>query len=317
MMRRFQYAGVAVYVTTPIKASGEIDYDEFKRHVEYVISGGCDIVIPGGAAGQHISLSWEENRKLIEIVVEKFGDRVFCIAYTSHPYTDEAIKRTREAKAIGAHAVNLLAPWFTVPTPTEIYLHFKKVAEAVDIPITLFNNEPIFASNSEVYVRRANSPIPWAVTVRLAREHSNIVGIMEENLLNAYYILAELRHSRSDFTVLNGLSEVFLPHFVALGAAGTESWMENVVPGKITVPVLHALKGGEIQKARDILFKHRDLIDLFIASDAVPINLHFMLNSMGWKMGIPRAPYAYPPGAPNQQRYVSVLKKHGLLEAVT
>jgi len=303
-MGNFEFKGVAVYVPTPLTDSDEINLEEFKRHVKFVISGGCNAIIPGGAAGQQVSLSWEEQRKIISTVVEEFGSQVFCIAYTSSPYTKEAIDRTREAKNLGAHSVNLLAPWYTLPTSEEIYLHFKKIAESVDdFPITLYNNE-----------RRPNVVIPWQVTVRLAREHKNIVGIKEANLLNAYYILAELREVRPDFTVINGTPDIFLPYFMAIGGAGTFSWVENIAPGLVTVPLFKALKENDYNKAREILFKYRDLIDMFVVADPVPLNLHFMLNSMGWKMGIPRAPYNYPPSEKMQETYLSVLKKYGLLK---
>ncbi len=302
-MREFKWAGVAVYVPTPLSDSNQIDRNEFKRHLKFAASGGCDIIIPGGAAGQQVSLSWDEHCELIKTVVGTFGDDVFCVAYTSSPYTDEAIQMTRDAQKLGAHAVNLLAPWYTLPTPEEIYLHFKRIAQAVDIPITLYNNE-----------RRPNVSIPWSVTVKLAKEHRNIVGIKEANPVNTYYILAELSKARPDFTVINGMSEIFVPHFMALGGSGTFTWIENVAPGMVAVPLYRALREGNMGKAREILMKYRDLIDLFIALDPVPINLHFMLNSMGWKMGVPRAPYAYPPSKENQQRYLSVLKKYEILK---
>jgi 4-hydroxy-tetrahydrodipicolinate synthase len=302
-MRKFKWAGVAVYAPTPLTETNRLNIDEFKKHLKFVASGGCDIIIPGGAAGQQISLSWDEHCELIKAVVKTLGDEIFCVAYSSSPYTDEAIQRTRDAQRLGAHAVNLLAPWYTLPTVEEIYLHFKKIAEAVDMPITLYNNE-----------RRPNVSIPWSVTVRLAKEHKNIVGTKEANPVNAYYILAELSKARPDFTVINGMSEIFVPHFMALGGSGTFTWIDNVAPGMVTVPLYRALLQGNMSKAKEIVIGYRDLIDLFIATDPVPVSLHFMLNSMGWKMGIPRAPYSYPPSKENQEKYLSVMKKYDLIK---
>jgi dihydrodipicolinate synthase/N-acetylneuraminate lyase len=101
---------------------------------------------------------------------------------------------------------------------------------------------------------------------------------------------------------------------MAIGGHGGFSWIENIAPGLVSVPLFKALKKNDYEKAREILFKYRDLIDLFNVLDPVPVNIHFMLNSMGWKMGIPRAPYAYPPSKENQERYLSVLRKYKLIK---
>jgi 4-hydroxy-tetrahydrodipicolinate synthase len=156
-----------VALVTPMQADGALDVDSLRKLVEFHISQGTDAIVAVGTTGESATLSVEEHCDVIRLVVEQVNGRIPVIAGTGANSTSEAIELTQSAKDLGVDAVLLVAPYYNKPTQQGMYLHFKAIAEAVNIPQILYN----------VPGRTASDLLPE--TVGKLSELSNIVGIKE------------------------------------------------------------------------------------------------------------------------------------------
>ncbi|MEC9314489.1 MAG: 4-hydroxy-tetrahydrodipicolinate synthase, partial [Pseudomonadota bacterium] len=159
------YSGSMVALVTPMHEDGALDDDSLRKLIEFHISEGTDAIVAVGTTGESATLSVEEHCAVIRKVVEQVNGRVPVIAGTGANSTSEAIELTQYAKDLGADAALLVAPYYNKPTQEGMYLHFKAIAEAVDIPQILYN----------VPGRTASDLVPE--TVGRLSEIRNIIGI--------------------------------------------------------------------------------------------------------------------------------------------
>jgi 4-hydroxy-tetrahydrodipicolinate synthase len=260
--------GCATALVTPFDASGAIDEKSLRALIEYQISGGVQLLVPCGTTGETVTMTEEEDRRVIEITIEAAKGRARVIAGTGSNATDAAIKYSRAARDLGADAVLIVAPYYNKPTQSGLYAHFRAVAEAVrPLPVVIYN-----------VPGRTGSNIAARTTLRLAREVENIVGVKEASG-DLSQIMAILRERPTHFRVLSGDDAVTFP-LIALGADGLISVASNEAPVLMSRMVDLAL-GGDWDEARALHYKLLPLMEAnFIESSPGPVKAALALMNL-------------------------------------
>lgn len=289
------FSGAFTAVVTPFK-DGLIDEAGLKRLIKFGVDGGISGFVPCGTTGESPTLSHEEHNRVVEITVKELSGQVKVIAGAGSNSTEEAINLTRHAKKVGADAVLLVSPYYNKPTQEGLYRHFKAIAEAVDIPIVLYNIQGRTAVNIE------NS------TVEKLSKLPNIVGVKEAS--GSILQMSEvIRLCGPNFDVLSGDDQMTFP-LMALGGTGVISVVTNIVPDKMSALVKHMLN-GEIDQARSIHFQIYELCQAaFIETNPIPVKA--ALGLMGKITPEFRLPLCEPSTA-NLERLRVVLEKYGLI----
>ena len=256
------FSGSMVALVTPMRADGSLDSDCLKTLVEFHISNGTDAIVAMGTTGESATLTVKEHCAVIEQVVKQVNGRIPVIAGTGANSTSEAIELTQYAKDLGVDAVLLVTPYYNKPTQEGLYLHYKAIAEAVDIPQILYN----------VPGRTACDLLPETVA-RLA-PISNIVGIKE-----ATGELARVEQIKSlcgDNIELYTGEDANTVEFILLGGQGVISVTANVAPAKMHDMCAAAL-AGDADKARqinaDLALLHERL---FLEANPIPVKWALM-----------------------------------------
>ncbi len=259
------YSGSMVALVTPMHEDGALDDDSLRKLIEFHISEGTDAIVAVGTTGESATLSVEEHCAVIRKVVEQVNGRVPVIAGTGANSTSEAIELTQYAKDLGADAALLVAPYYNKPTQEGMYLHFKAIAEAVDIPQILYN----------VPGRTASDLVPE--TVGRLSEILNIIGIKEAS--GDVSRVQQIRQlSTEDFEIYTG-EDANTVDFILAGGCGVISVTANVAPRLMHEMCMAAINGDE-EKAREI---NQKLVALhqFLFVEANPIPVKWALAEMG------------------------------------
>jgi 4-hydroxy-tetrahydrodipicolinate synthase len=294
--------GCATALVTPFDSSGAIDEARLRALVEYQIAGGIQMLVPCGTTGETVTMTEEEDRRVIEITIEAAKGRARVIAGTGSNATDAAIKYSRAARALGADAVLVVAPYYNKPTQAGLYAHFRAVAESVaQTPVVIYN-----------VPGRTGSNIAAETTLRLARDVENIVGVKEASG-DLAQIMAILRERPTHFRVLSGDDAVTYP-LIALGADGLISVASNEAPALMSRMVNLAL-GGDWDAARALHYKLLPLMEAnFIESSPGPVKAALaLMNLVEENFRLPLVPVQEKTRA----RVREVLSELGLLEEAT
>ncbi|MBI5188472.1 MAG: 4-hydroxy-tetrahydrodipicolinate synthase [Nitrospirae bacterium] len=248
--------GSIVAIVTPFK-NGKVDEKALGDLIEWHIGQGINGIVPCGTTGESATLDYREHYRVIKFTVEAVNKRVPVIAGTGANATDETIMITKEAKKYGADAALLVSPYYNKPTQEGLYRHYKAVAEAVDIPIVLYN----------VPGRTAVNILPTTVA-RLA-EIKNIVAIKEATG-DMKQVSEVIRLCGDRITVLSGDDFTTLP-LLALGGKGVISVSANVAPKDVSRMCSLWMK-GQHDKARAIHYKLEPLnTAMFIETNPIPV----------------------------------------------
>ncbi len=260
-----QFAGLTVALVTPF-VGGEVDYQGLGLLVEWHVEQGTDCLAPVGTTGESPTLDHEEHERVIAAVIERARGRIKVMAGTGSNSTREAIRLTRSAQRSGATGALMVGPYYNKPTQEGYYRHFAAVAEAVDLPIVLYN----------IPGRTGSNILPETVA-RLA-ELPNIVGIKEAtgSLDQASQIAA-----LCNLTLLSGDDSLTLP-LMSIGGRGVVSVVGNIVPRDMKALVA-AFDAGRVQEALDW---HRKLFPLCrdmlgAATNPIPIKTAMKLLGRG------------------------------------
>jgi len=250
------FKGAITALVTPMK-DGMVDEEKLRNLVDFQINNGISALVPCGTTGEAATLSYEEHMRVIEIVVEQSNKRVPVIAGTGSNSTHETIYLTEFAKKVGCDAALVVTPYYNKPTQKGLYEHFKAVADAVDIPIVLYN----------VPGRTSVNMLPDTV-IKLSKI-KNIVAVKEASgsLDQVSEIIAGVS---PDFDVLSGDDSLTIP-MMALGAKGVISVASNIIPKEVSQMVDLWLK-CDIASARDLHLKLFPLFKgIFIETNPIPV----------------------------------------------
>jgi 4-hydroxy-tetrahydrodipicolinate synthase len=289
-----KFAGLTVALVTPFKG-GEVDFDTLRALVNWHVEQQTDCLAPVGTTGEAPTLSHDEHEQVIARVVEFAAGRIKVMAGTGSNSTREAIRLTRFAKKVGADGALMVGPYYNKPTQEGYYRHFAAVAEAVDLPVILYN----------IPGRTGSSMLPETMA-RLA-ELPTIVGVKEAtgSMDQASQIAA-----LCDLTILSGDDSLTLP-LLSIGGRGVVSVVGNLVPRDMKV-LLTAFKNGRLTEAQEW---HRRLFPLCrdllgVATNPIPVKTAMKL--LGRDSGEMRLPLC-PLDEAGEKRIRRSLQDYGLL----
>jgi len=250
------FKGSIVAIVTPFK-NGKVDEKALGDLIEWHIKQGTNAIVPCGTTGESATLDYEEHHRVIRFTVEAVRKRVPVIAGTGANATDETIMITKEAKKSGADAALVVTPYYNKPTQEGLYRHYNALAEAVRIPLVLYN----------VPGRTAVNMLPSTVA-RLA-EIKNIVAIKEATG-DMKQVSEIIRLCGNKITVLSGDDFTTLP-LMALGGKGAISVSANVAP-KLMSQMCALWEQGRFDEARKIHYRLEPLnASMFIETNPIPV----------------------------------------------
>jgi 4-hydroxy-tetrahydrodipicolinate synthase len=288
------FAGLTVALVTPFK-DGEIDFEGLGRLVDWHVEQGTDCLSPVGTTGEAPTLDHTEHERVIAFVVERAAKRIKTMPGTGSNSTREAIRLTRFAQRSGADGALMVGPYYNKPTQEGYYRHFAAVAEAVDLPIVLYN----------IPGRTGSNILPE--TIARIGEIPNVVGVKEAtgSLDQASQVAA-----LSNLTILSGDDSLTLP-LMSIGGRGVISVVGNLVP-KDMKALVSAFDAGKIRDAQEW---HRKLFPLcrdLLGVATNPIPLKTALKLLGRGNGEMRLPMC-PVDAAGEAKIRQTLVNYGLL----
>ncbi len=290
------FRGAFVAIVTPF-IDGQLDEQGLKDLIEFQIAGGTHGIVPCGTTGESATMSHDEHHRVVELTIKTVAGRVPVLAGTGSNSTSETIELTKHAKAAGADGALVITPYYNKPSQEGLYQHFKTVAEAVDIPIILYN------------VPSRTSIDMSAATVARCAEVDNIVGIKEAtaDMNRACDVISRCP---SDFAVLSG-DDFTAMALVLLGGTGVISVTSNVHPKGMS-DLMNAALAGDVAKARDLQYQLFPLMSSMFY-DTNPVPAKKALELMGKiKSGAPRQPM-WSMGSDALARMTAVLESQGLI----
>lgn len=289
------FKGSMVALVTPF-SQGKIDEKALENLVEFQIKGGTSALVPCGTTGESATLSYEEHDRVIELTIKYAKGRVPVIAGTGSNSTEEAIALTRHAKLAGAQASLQVSPYYNRPTQKGLYLHFKAIAEAVDIPIILYN----IASRTGVNIE----PETFA---KLA-EIKNIIGVKEASG-NLEQMARIKKVCPKNFLLISGDDALTLP-VMSIGGVGVISVVANIVP-KETADLCAAFEKGDIKRAEDMHYKLLNLVKaMFIETNPIPVKTAMaMMKLCQSSLRLPMCDMTDD----NKEKLAKAMKDHGLI----
>jgi 4-hydroxy-tetrahydrodipicolinate synthase len=270
-----QLSGVLTALASPFSPDGQIDDKTLRRLVDRSIDGGVGGVVACGSTGEFAAMSGTERRQTVETIIDQAAGRVPVIAQTGALSTSEAVELSRHAQAAGASVIMVVAPYYEPLTLKETLHYLRTVADAVDIPVMLYNLPPATGVNL--------SP---ATVGQLAREVDNIQYIKDTSADMAQ--AGQLIHHHSDvISTFIGWDSLLLTA-TCEGAAGVMAGTANVIPAEL-VSIHHALRNGELKRAQAEWARIYPLMDAIMSAPFIPA-VKAAVNAAGLPVGNPREP---------------------------
>ncbi|NLL17440.1 MAG: 4-hydroxy-tetrahydrodipicolinate synthase [Clostridia bacterium] len=294
MLRDF--GQVLTAMVTPFDASGKVDLGAARELAQMLINSGSDGIVVAGTTGEGPVIQVEEKLRLFEAVKEAVGDNGYVLANTGNYNTAESMALSREAESVGVDGVMLVVPYYNKPSQEGLYQHFKTVAQAIKLPVLLYNVPSRTVRNME------------PETVKRLAAIDNIVAIKEAS--GDMDQATELCNISPVLKVYSGDDSLTLP-MLAVGGHGVVSVAGHLV-GKQIKEMITAFVSGDIAKARGI---HQELYPLakamFLTTNPVPVKTAMKL--LGYPVGEVKLPLV-PLNEQELATLKAVLKDYGLLK---
>jgi len=294
-VKRFE--GAITAMVTPFSQNGEVDYGGLRNNVRFQIKEGISGLLPLGTTGETPTLSAEEKEKVAKAVIEEAGGKVPVLVGTGSYSTKTTIEQTKKAKELGADAALIVSPYYNKPAQEGLYLHFKSVAESVDIPIIIYNIQG-----------RTGVNIETGTLLRLS-SIKNIIGVKEASG-NINQMMDVINQLPKDFVVLSGDDSLTLP-LMSLGGRGVISVVSNLLPKKVSRMVELYLE-GKTEEAKKL---HYELLPIFRAAfiETTPMPIKAAMSICGMPAGKCRLPLC-DLQPQNEEKLKNVLVKMGLVK---
>lgn len=293
MKRVFQ--GSMVAVVTPFK-DGRVDEAKVRELVEYHIKNGTDVLVPCGTTGESPTLSHDEHKRVIELAIHAANKRIPVVAGTGSNSTAEAIDMTRYARNAGADGALVVLPYYNKPTQQGLIAHCRAIADAVDLPLILYN----------IPGRTGINMLPE--TLAALADHPNIVG-MKEATGNLEQMTQDIVLCGDKLSFLSGDDTLTLP-LMAVGGKGVISVVANIVPRDVS-DLTRAFLGGDWKRARELHLKLFPLCQAMFY-ETNPISVKTAMAMLGMINGELRLPLC-PMSEANRNRLKAALRAYGLI----
>lgn len=252
------FTGAGVALVTPFHDDKSVNYDELTRLIEYQITGGTDAIIVCGTTGEPVTMTEEERLSVIAHAVKIAAGRIPVIAGSGGNCTENAIAFSKKCEEAGVDGLLVVTPYYNKGTQKGLYEHYKMIAEAVELPIIMYN----------VPSRTGINMLP-DTAVRLGKEYENIVA-MKEAGGNITQVADLIRKAEGCIDVYSGNDDQIVP-ILSLGGIGVISVLSNIVP-KDTHEMVMAYLDGNVKKAAELQLKYLDLIHaLFCEVNPIPV----------------------------------------------
>jgi 4-hydroxy-tetrahydrodipicolinate synthase len=256
-MTHGRLVGCGTALATPFTAGGAVDERALRGFVDWQLDEGIDFVVPCGSTGEAATMTAAEHRRVVEITVEQVRGRVPVVAGAGSNDTVKAIELSRVMREVGATHLLHVSPMYNKPPQRGIVAHFTAIADAVALPIVVYN-----------VPGRTGSNIEAATTLEMAA-HPGIVSVKEASG-NLAQITDCIRGASDGFTVLSGDDELTLP-ILALGGDGLISVVSNVAP-RLMTQLVRLGREGKLAEAREV---HMQLLPwmraAFVESNPIPV----------------------------------------------
>lgn len=294
-MTLFEGAGVAL--VTPFKENGEVNYEKLEEIVEEQIAGGTDAIIACGTTGEASTMTHEEHLDVIEYICRVTKKRIPVVAGTGSNCTETAVYLSAEAEKRGADGLLLVSPYYNKATQKGLMAHFTAVADAVKIPVILYN-----------IPGRTGVTIKPETIATLCKDVDNIVGVKEASgNFSAIATLMSLSDGKVD--LYSGNDDQIVP-LLSLGGKGVISVLSNVAPRQ-THDICASYFAGDVKTSASLQLKAIPLItELF--SEVNPIPVKAAMNMMGKGVGPLRMPLTEMEPQ-NQEKLKKAMADYGIL----
>ena len=277
-----QFSGAFTALVTPMKDSGEVDYDGFKRLIEFQITEGIDGIVPLGTTGECPTIDEDEEERLIEIAMKTAGGKIPVIAGSGSNDTKHMVEYVRRAKRHGADAALVVTPYYNRPNDDGLLRHFEAAA-GVGVPIIIYNIASRTGRNIPTPLMKEIAKIPGIAGVK---ESSGDIHQMGDVIRE---IAIPRKNSSDRFWVISGDDALILP-LISMGGDGVISVVSNLLPAKVKALTKAALE-GDFEKARALHYELLPFIKAaFVETNPVPIK-----KALSWA-GLPSGPARLPLG---------------------
>lgn len=272
----FKPEGIYVAMLTPFTADGAINEEELRRIVEFQINAGVHGLFPISSVGEFIHMSREEKFRMMEVIMEQSRSRVRVCPGVGSSLPAESIVLAKKAKALGCDGVVVAPPYYFPLSQENIEKYFESIADAVDIPIILYNI-PLFTQ-----------PMSYDVVKRLARRN-NVVGMKDSSgsMVDFLHFLDKVRIIGEDIHILTGREETLFACLM-VGGKGCMTATSGILP-EIMLAIYRAWQAGDYEKARQLQFS---ILLAVRAMFSLPFPLGFKvaMEMRGFTMGPPKQP---------------------------
>lgn len=295
MSKQTIFTGSGVAIVTPMKADGSVNYEKYRELIEWQIESGTDAIIACGTTGESSTLTHEEHIGVMRAAVEQAAGRIPVISGTGSNDTAYCIELSQEAEKLGADALLLVTPYYNKTSQRGLVAHYTAVADAVNLPILLYN----VPSRTGVDIKPE--------TVAALSKHPNIVAVKEANgnISSAAQVAA-----LCDIDIYSGNDDQIVP-LLSLGGKGVISVMANVEPRR-THDIVAKWMAGDVEGSRALQLELLELASAMFM-DVNPIPVKEAMNLMGLDVGECRLPlYGMDDAA--KSKLASVLRKYRLMK---
>ena len=297
MCKATKIEGIFTPTLVPVDDQGNINEDELRRYVDWLIAKGVHGLYPNGSTGEFTRFTAEERQRIVEIVAQQTAGRVPILAGAAEANVSETLAACERYAGLGVRAVAIVSPFYYKLSPDSIYAYFREIALGSVIDVTLYNI-PMFAS-----------PIDVPTIQRLA-EFPKIIGIKDSSGDLAFMLrmMAAVRPIRPDFTFLTGLEAVLVPMLMA-GCDGGINATSGVAP-EMTRKLYELTRSGRHDEAMQLQFRLLELFDAMIFTADFPDGFRAATTLRGFDFGLSRQPRT-----DRQQRDFEALQKrlHSIL----
>lgn len=296
-MKNTIFTGAGIAIVTPFYDDGSINYDRLGEMIDHQIENHTDAIIICGTTGEASTMTDDEHLECIKFAVNRTAGRVPVIAGTGSNDTKYAVELSKEAEAAGADALLLVTPYYNKTTQKGLILHFNTIADAVNIPIILYNIPGRTGMNMEVS------------TVKELAKHKNIVALKEASG-NISYVAKLIAECGDNIDIYSGNDDMIVP-IMSLGGKGVISVLSHILP-KETHDMVQLCLDNDFAKATEMQIKYLDLINaLFIEVNPIPVKE--ALNMTGWNVGPCRLPLCEM-SEEHKSALRAALANHGLIK---
>lgn len=269
------FTGAGVALITPMDQDGSVNYGAMERIIDDQVEQGTDAVIVCGTTGEASTLSYDEHLETVRMCVNMVGKRVPVIAGTGSNCTKAAVQLSKKAQSVGADALLVVSPYYNKATQQGLKQHFTQVAEAVDLPVILYNIQG-----------RTGVNIAPQTIADLVKDVDQIVAVKEASG-NISQVAEIMQRTQGEIDIYSGNDDQIAP-IVALGGKGVISVLSHVAP-RDTHDMVMKMMQGDVEGSRKLQLKYIPLIQaLFCEVNPIPVKA--AMNMMGYQAGTLRMP---------------------------